>query len=151
MLQSGSTTCSKELSAMPYSILWEDALTHEPHTATGTILTLTFTVKDTAPAGQTTVMLAYDEASTFEMDLHAVPLTIVGADLTVIKHTPGDADGDGEITLQDVANIARSLAGGWDVTVDQRNSDVNGDGVVNLKDVVLLRRYLAGGWGVELQ
>ena len=151
MLQSGSVVSSKELSVMPYTILWDDALAHEPHTETGTILTFTFTVKDAAPAGQTTVMLTYDKASTFDKDLNAVPLTITDGELTVIKHTPGDADGDGEITLQDVANIARSLAGGWDVTVDQRNSDVNGDGVVNLKDVVLLRRYLAGGWGVELQ
>lgn len=150
MLQSGSAFCSKELSAMPYTILWEDALAHEPHTETGTILTLTFTVKDTAPAGQTTVMLAYDEASTFDIDLHAVPLTITDAELTVIIHSPGDADGDGAITLQDAAMISRYLAGGWDVTIDNRNSDVNGDGIVNLKDVVLIRRCLASGWGVTL-
>ena len=70
--------------------------------------------------------------------------------LTVIRRTPGDADGDGEITLQDVVNLTRYLAGGWDVETDLQNSDVNGDGEVNLKDVVLLRRYLAGGWGVVL-
>lgn len=66
-------------------------------------------------------------------------------------YAPGDADEDGEITLQDVAMIARWLAGGWNVTIDEANSDVNHDGVINLKDAVLIRRYLAGGWGVVLQ
>lgn len=63
----------------------------------------------------------------------------------------GDADEDGEITLQDVAVITRWLAGGWDATINEANSDVNRDGEINLKDVVLIRRYLAGGWDVVLR
>ena len=63
----------------------------------------------------------------------------------------GDADGDGDIGLKDVAQITRYLASGWDVTVDIAAADVNKDGVVNLKDAVILRRYLAGGWGVEFK
>ena len=74
--------------------------------------------------------------------------------VTVLPRTaerlPGDADGDGEVTLKDCVQITRYLAGGWDAVIDLVNADVNGDGVVNLKDVVLLRRYLAGGWDVML-
>ena len=65
--------------------------------------------------------------------------------------TPGDADGDGTVTLKDVTQIVRHLVGGWDAVIDLSNSDVNGDGEVNLKDVVLLRRFLVGGWEVKLK
>ena len=64
--------------------------------------------------------------------------------------TPGDADGDGELSLLDVAQLVRFLAGGWNVTLDLSNSDVNADGLVNLKDAALLHRYLAG-WDVTLR
>lgn len=151
MLQSGSMSCSGSLSALPYKILWEDALERTPHTESGTILTLTFTVDEAAAAGETAVTLTYEAASTFDIDLHLVPLTISDGALTVRIHTPGDADGDGILSLQDTANIMRALAGGWGVVIDTRNSDVNGDGKVNLQDVVLIRRCLAGGWGVTLR
>ena len=62
----------------------------------------------------------------------------------------GDAGGDGMVTVKDVTELTRYLAGGWDVDVHTPNSDVNGDGSVDLRDVTLLRRYLAGGWDVEL-
>ena len=80
---------------------------------------------------------------------------VASCTVTVVPRTaerlPGDADGDGEVTLKDCVQITRYLAGGWDAVIDLMNADVNGDGVVNLKDVVLIRRYLAGGWGVELK
>ena len=151
MLQSGNAVGGNDLTVLPYTILWEDALARERHTETGMILTITFRVKETAAAGQTTVTLTCDTASTFDMDLHAVAMTTSGCSLAVLLHTPGDADGDGQVTLLDVANMLRSLAGGWGVEIDDRNSDVDGDGVFNLRDIVLLRRYLAGGWGISLQ
>ena len=74
--------------------------------------------------------------------------------VTVLPRTaarlPGDADGDCDVTLKDVAQITRYLAGGWDAVIDLMSADVNGDGDVNLIDVILLRRFLAGGWNVTL-
>ena len=67
-----------------------------------------------------------------------------------VPRLSGDADGNGTLSLMDVAQIVRYLAGGWNVTVDVSNSDVNADGLVNLKDAALLRRYLAG-WDVTLR
>ena len=67
-----------------------------------------------------------------------------------VERTSGDADGDGMLTLVDVAQLVRYLAGGWNVEIDISNSDVNADGVVNLKDAALLRRYLAG-WDITLR
>lgn len=67
------------------------------------------------------------------------------------KIVSGDADGDGTVSLKDVALMQRSLVdtiGGS--AVHTANADVNADGRFDLRDVVLLRRYLAGGWGVTL-
>ena len=55
----------------------------------------------------------------------------------------GDLNGDGNVNLKDVVLLRRSIAGGWNVTVDDTLADVSGDGKVNLKDVVLLRRQIA--------
>ncbi|MGN0636195.1 MAG: S8 family serine peptidase [Acutalibacteraceae bacterium] len=65
-------------------------------------------------------------------------------------YMPGDADGDGEVDLVDVAMIRRYLAGGWNAVIDLQNADVNGDGSVDLRDCVTLERYLAGGWNISL-
>ena len=77
-------------------------------------------------------------------DLPPIPLTTASA------RVAGDANGDGSIDLRDAATLSRYLAGGWNVTVNEKNADVNGDKSVDLKDVALIRRYLAGGWNVTL-
>ena len=68
------------------------------------------------------------------------------------ENTPlsGDINNDGSINLKDAVLLRRYIAGGWNVTLDEKIADVNGDGTVNLKDVVMLRRFIAGGWGVTL-
>ena len=80
----------------------------------------------------------------FAGDLPPIPLT------TAKVRLAGDANKDGSVSLQDAAVIARHLAGGWHVTIDEDNADVNGDKTVDLKDVVILRRYLAHWDGVTL-
>ena len=62
---------------------------------------------------------------------------------------PGDADGDGEASMQDAALLQRYL-NGWDEEPDASACDVNGDGACDNKDLVLLVRYL-NGWDVELK
>ena len=59
----------------------------------------------------------------------------------------GDADGDGEVTVNDATFIQRYLVGsdrGIDPAVIERNCDVDGDGKVNVIDVTLIQRKLAG-------
>ncbi len=150
MFATGNLTLGGNYAVQPYNILWDDATSHETHTETGTILTLTFTVKNTAAEGETTVTLTYDAEGTFDVDLQSIPVIITNAVMTVDWHLPGDADLDGEVDLADVAVLTRYLAGGWDVTVNIDNCDVNGDHALDLKDVILIRRFLAGGWDVTL-
>ena len=138
-----------DLTAVPYTFLWEDALASQDHTNDGVLAVLEFEVLQPALEGQTEIHLDYEPSSTFNTNLQDVPFQISSGTVTI--RFPGDADEDGEITLQDVVVITRWLAGGWNVTISEINSDVNRDGEINLKDAVLIRRFLAGGWEVTLR
>ena len=59
----------------------------------------------------------------------------------------GDANGDGEITVRDVAALQQIVAG-WDVEYTDA-ADANGDGEITVRDLALLQQYLAG-WDVTL-
>ena len=148
MLLNGYFTPGSDMTAMPYSILWEDAVAQENYLDTGTILTLTFTVRDTAAAGSTTVTLLSD-CMAVDLDLKDVPLAFTGADLCVAQHIPGDSNGDGLVDVRDVTALTRWIAGGWNVEIDALNADVDGSGEVSMRDVVLIRRFLAD-WDVVL-
>lgn len=150
MFNTGSVMAGGSLSMMPYRVIWDDAASKENHLENGTVLTLTFKVRDTAQSGTTNVWLSYDADDVLDVNLEPVESATFGAELTVIRRTPGDADGDGDADLADIVAVSRYLAGNWNVEIDALNADVNRDGSIDLKDVVLIRRYLAGGWGVVL-
>ena len=57
----------------------------------------------------------------------------------------GDVDGDGIITILDVTNIQRVLAGFKEMTpAIKKLGDVNEDGVFSITDATLLQRWLLG-------
>ena len=60
----------------------------------------------------------------------------------------GDVNGDGKVSVLDLAQFQRYL-NGWDVTVVEIACDVNADGLVNIRDFGLIQQYL-NGWDVEL-
>lgn len=65
----------------------------------------------------------------------------------------GDLSGDGEVGVQDVILLLKSIAHSAVLTPEQiAAADVNGDGAVNVLDAVLIMRYCAGlidGFPVE--
>ena len=61
---------------------------------------------------------------------------------------PGDIDGDGDLSMQDVLRLQKYLSG-WDVEIALENCDVNADGEVNMQDTLRLLKYMSG-WEVEL-
>ena len=63
--------------------------------------------------------------------------------------TPGDPDGDGEVTISDALVILQYCAKG-SVGINLEAADVTGDGEVDVKDVLCILQYEAG-WGVKLQ
>lgn len=149
MFTQGSIMMSGSLSTRPFRVIWDDAAVLENHTEDGTILTLTFAVKDTAE-GVASVRMAFEEGDILDAKLRPVEMTCSAGELTIIRRIGGDADDDGEVTVADVVCLTRFIAGGWDVEINDINSDVNRDGSIDLKDVVLIRRYLVGGWNVDL-
>ena len=56
---------------------------------------------------------------------------------------PGDADGDGQVSMKDVLLVRKFIAG-LVSGIDTSAADVNGDGHVDMKDVLLLRKFIAG-------
>lgn len=150
MFAQGNIMMSGSLSTTPFRVIWDDADTTDIHTEDGPILTLTFKVKASAPAGTTNVWVEFGEDDVLDMKLRPVELAASGAELSILRRMPGDTDGDNDVDVADIVCLSRFIAGGWDIEVDERNSDVNADGSIDLKDVVLIRRYLAGGWGVVL-
>ncbi len=58
---------------------------------------------------------------------------------------PGDADGDGDVTMKDVLIMRREVAGlGGDGRMIMRLADADGDGVVSAKDILFARKVIAG-------
>ncbi|MDO5151676.1 MAG: dockerin type I repeat-containing protein, partial [Oscillospiraceae bacterium] len=55
---------------------------------------------------------------------------------------PGDANGDGEVTLRDVAAVRKFIMG--EKEIDEKAADLNGDGEVNLRDVRIIRKIILG-------
>jgi len=58
----------KDYSDIPYMMIWEDALGTDI-TANGTLVTLTFKVKEESPSGKTVIDIAVDSSSTFDETL----------------------------------------------------------------------------------
>ncbi len=151
LLGAGTAFPGKDLTALPYTMMWEDSLANANHTEDGVLATLTFEVLEDVPLGKTPITLSYIKNSTLNVDLDEVAFTLGNGSVEVTDRTPGDANDDGIVDLKDIVLLRRYLCGGWNVTVNLANTDVNADGAVDLKDVAILRRYLAGGWNVELK
>lgn len=67
---------SKDVSLVPFTVLWEDGLSAENYTADGVLVTLHFTVKDDAAPGNYTITLLPEEGSMLNVDLEPVPFQI---------------------------------------------------------------------------
>ena len=147
---SGNMVVGNDISKIPYTVIWEDSLAEKNYSDDGTILILSFTVKQDVTSCKTPIVVTYEQESTLNYDLDEVSFNVINSEIDIIERLAGDANKDGQISLKDVVLIKRWLSSEWDISINQSNADVNLDGAVNLKDVVLIRRYLVGGWGVEL-
>ena len=76
-----SGTFGKDLSADPYTMLWDESLRHDNNTTSGTLCTLTFAVKSGTSSGKTSVRVEVDASSTFDVNLHGV--TVAGGSCSV--------------------------------------------------------------------
>ena len=69
--------------------------------------------------------------------------TVLIAKFTEAEPIPGDADGDGELTSDDVLLLMRAVMELEELTDEMlANCDMNGDGVVNFTDVLIMLRMV---------
>ena len=74
VFQNGNAMFGKDVSVNPYTMLWDDSLRHDNITQSGTLCTVTFTVKNGTESGKTSVRFAVDDSSTFDVDLNDVKI-----------------------------------------------------------------------------
>ena len=150
-------TTSQQLTQLPYRLNWVNGT--EDNTFTGTLVTLTFQIKDSAELGSYPVTVSYykgkygnnidGEDVNYNQNGSRVPIIYVNGSVTVYSYTPGDLNGDGRINSKDAIYLLRYIAG-WELDgLVEDALDVNGDGKINSKDAVHLLRYIAG-WDVTL-
>lgn len=61
-----------------------------------------------------------------------------------LSYKPGDVNGDGKVSIDDVLMLQKFLAKMMDLNPLQRAAgDVNGDGKITVDDVIMIQRYLA--------
>lgn len=58
---------------------------------------------------------------------------------------PGDVNGDGLVSIQDVTALLMAIANGNTEQIVARNADVNGDGVLSIQDVTAILQIIAYG------
>jgi len=74
------------------------------------------------------------------------PFTATGQ-VKFLPFIQGDVDGDGAVSLQDLAILGTYLRQGSPVPTSMENADVNGDGIVNLTDFSTLMKMLSRSEG----
>ncbi len=60
------------------------------------------------------------------------------------QNTVGDVNGDGLLTIKDLSDIKRFIAGAGDESeFVPANCDINGDGLITIQDISEIKRKLA--------
>ena len=125
----------------------------------GDIATLTFTIKDDAPAGVYPITVDYykgndgnyvdGEDVNYDVNEDPIAFIYVNGDVTIVSYRKGDINGDEKLNSKDATYLLRYLAGWDNIRWFEQSMDVNGDSTINENDATHLLRYLAG-WNVTL-
>ena len=117
-------------------------------TDTGILLRLKFRVKEDAVPGIVSIGIKKLEAGNYDEE-SLLFQTRSGA-VTVLLHTPGDANGDGKVNVHDLTRLRKYLVG-TETEIVEGNADVNADDVVDILDLIRMRKYFVEEEGVILE
>lgn len=110
--------------------------------ADGGILNVTFNIASTVADGSYPVSLSNIQLADNNAILRT-PTSVSSGNIVVTSVTPGDANGDGVVNIQDVVEMINIILG--TSNGNSPGADVNGDGEVNIQDVVeAINLILAG-------
>ena len=111
----------------------------------GVFLTLNFTILDGAAEGDAEITVSYSAGDICDYDENEVYFETVPGKVTVESAVLiGDVNNDGMITIRDLSELKRLLAGASEDEFNLANSDVSGDGLVTISDLSSLKKMLAG-------
>lgn len=131
---------------------WQNSTLKEDIRAIGTLATLTFKIKENAPAGETKINFLCDEARKGAIDVHGndVAVTSNSAVVNVIAFYYGDVDGNDKVDTADALILRRYLAK-WKAygNIHTDAADLDKDDAVSLRDLTILERHIAGWKGYE--
>ena len=105
----GEHVFGADLASNPYIVVWENGLAASNYTGTGTLVTLTFRVKDNAPEGSYPVSVTYDSEEVYNKDLENVELSVVNGSVQV--EAPEVVPDAPEIVLSD--SVQQMYAGNY--------------------------------------
>jgi len=103
-------------------------------------------IREDAEPGSYTVSVDHLEAR--DVLGNKIAFLEAAGEIQIVDYTPGDVDGDGEITDWDSILLNRHMAG-WTVEIVPEAADTDCDGEISDWDAILLEQYLAG-WNVTL-
>ena len=109
-------------------------------TGSGTLIKLRFLVKEEAAAETTAIGIAELQAGNFHEE--SVLFDLASGTVTLVPHTAGDANGDGEVDIIDLIRLRKYLVGA-EPKIVEGNTDVNADTAVDILDLVRMRKHFA--------
>ena len=111
----------------------------------GTIVNLTFRVKNNAAEGNYTIFLTSEEAynSAFDDVTFTVTNGIISISQPSVTKLLGDVDGNGEVTIIDATLLQRYLVELNVNAFDSEAADTDGDGDISIADATFIQRWLA--------
>ena len=98
-------------------------------------VTFEFYLKDGASDATKTVAIGSANASAVTYETFDIK--------KAASYTPGDADGSGEVDVDDIMIIAKSMAG-FVVTINLQAADVDASGEIDVDDIMLIAKSMAG-------
>lgn len=98
-------------------------------------VTFEFYLKDGASDATKTVAIGSATASSVTYETFDIK--------KAASYTPGDADGSGEVDVDDIMIIAKSMAG-FVVTINLQAADVDASGEIDVDDIMLIAKSMAG-------
>lgn len=131
---------------------WQNSALKENINTTGKLATLTFRIKESAPAGETSIGFICDKSQNEALNVLGESIAVVtnAAKVNVINFYYGDVDNNDRVDAADVFYLRRYLAKWKNYTNIPLNAvDLDADGKVTIRDLTILERHIAGWNGYE--
>ena len=124
--------------------------TEDVLSGTGTLLSITFDVKENAAIGESSVSLTVVELLGDDTDAISTTTNVVEGKVTVappVEFTPGDVDNNGAVELEDALTSLKIAVGSLSVeagSVGFWAADMDGNGSITVEDVLQILKMANG-------